>query len=69
MAEELSKEFGTVCKAFKCEVSDSDEVNAMLAAVKDAYGRDVDIGIANAGIALWKDAHENTDGASSQRQR
>jgi NAD(P)-dependent dehydrogenase (short-subunit alcohol dehydrogenase family) len=61
VAEELSKEFGTVCKAFKCEVSDSGEVNAMLAAVKDSYGRDVDIGIANAGIALWKDAHENTD--------
>lgn len=62
IAEDISRTFGVVCKAFKCEVSDSGEVNSMVNSVKEAFGREVDIGIANAGITLWKDAHENTDG-------
>jgi hypothetical protein len=34
----------------------------MLAEVEAAFGRKVDIGIANAGVSLWKDSHDNTDG-------
>lgn len=62
MAADISKTFGVDCRAFKCEVSHSDSVNQAVKAVQEAYGREVDIGIANAGICNWKDAHENTDG-------
>ena len=29
--------------------------------VPKAYGKQIDIGVANAGIALWKEAESNTD--------
>jgi hypothetical protein len=34
----------------------------MLLQVEQAFGQKVDIGIANAGVSLWKDTHDNTDG-------
>lgn len=61
VAKALAAETGTSCAAFKCEVSSSAEVNAMLEAVEKQFGRKVDIGVANAGITLWKDGHENGD--------
>jgi len=61
-AEKLSAETNTKVQAFKCEITSSAEVDSALEAVEKAYGKKVDIGIACAGIALWKDAHENTDG-------
>jgi hypothetical protein len=39
----------------------------MLAEVEAAFGRKVDIGIANAGVSLWKDSHDNTDGEWATR--
>lgn len=60
-AAQLSTECGVTVKAFKCEVTRSSEVDAAVKAVEEAYGKQVDIGIANAGVTLWKGAHENTD--------
>lgn len=60
-AATLASECGVQVKAFKCEVTQSGEVDAAVEAVEKAFGRAVDIGIANAGISLWKGAHENTD--------
>ncbi|WVQ91974.1 hypothetical protein IAS59_005782 [Cryptococcus gattii] len=48
-------------RAFKCEVTKSNEVDALVEQVRKEYNREIDIGVANAGISLWKDAHENTD--------
>lgn len=61
-AAELSKEAGVKVQAFECEVTDSAQVNSAIEDVEKAFGQKVDIGIACAGIALWKDAHDNTDG-------
>ncbi|WVQ74147.1 hypothetical protein IAR50_003739 [Cryptococcus sp. DSM 104548] len=61
IAEKLSKEYGVQVKAFKCEVTKSEEVDKVVEDVEKAFGKEVDIGVANAGVALWKDAHENTD--------
>ncbi|WVQ80309.1 hypothetical protein IAT38_002414 [Cryptococcus sp. DSM 104549] len=61
VAEQLSAEYGVKVRAFKCEVTKSEEVDQMVEEVEKAFGRKVDIGVANAGISLWKDAHENTD--------
>ncbi|RSH82863.1 hypothetical protein EHS25_005853 [Saitozyma podzolica] len=60
-AAQLTSDHGITAKSFRCEVSSSAEVDAMLAEVEAAFGRKVDIGIANAGVSLWKDSHDNTD--------
>jgi sorbose reductase len=62
LTEELSLSSGVKVRAFKCEVTDSAQVDRTIEAVEKEYGQKVDIGIASAGIALWKDAHDNTDG-------
>ncbi|ADV25346.1 cytoplasmic protein [Cryptococcus gattii E566] len=54
-------EYGKKIRAFKCEVTKSNEVDALVEQVRKEYNREIDIGVANAGISLWKDAHENTD--------
>lgn len=61
-AADLSKEAGVKVQAFKCEVTESSQVNSAIEDVEKAFGKKVDIGIACAGIALWKDAHDNNDG-------
>lgn len=61
-AAQLTSDHGITAKAFRCEVSSSAEVDGMLGEVEAAFGRKVDIGIANAGVSLWKDSHDNTDG-------
>lgn len=54
VAKELSDKHGTKVRAFKCEITKSSEVDALVEEVKKEYGKDVDIGVANAGkpIAL-----------------
>lgn len=62
IAKALCEEFGVVAKAFKCEASDSKDTDRMVQDVEACFGKKVDIAIANAGVALWKDAHAMTDG-------
>ncbi|ODN77310.1 cytoplasmic protein [Cryptococcus wingfieldii CBS 7118] len=62
VADKLSNEYGVTVKAFKCEVTESEEVDRVVGEVGKVFGKEVDIGVANAGVSLWKDAHENTDG-------
>ncbi|ODN73132.1 hypothetical protein L202_07698 [Cryptococcus amylolentus CBS 6039] len=61
VADKLSNEYGVTVKAFKCEVTKSKEVDRVVEEVGKVFGKEVDIGVANAGVSLWKDAHENTD--------
>lgn len=61
VAKELSDKYGKKIRAFKCEVTKSNEVDALVEQVRKEYNREIDICVANAGISLWKDAHENTD--------
>ncbi|RSH76785.1 uncharacterized protein EHS24_005363 [Apiotrichum porosum] len=61
IAKALCEEFGVVAKAFKCEASDSKDTDRMVQDVEACFGKKVDIAIANAGVALWKDAHAMTD--------
>jgi NAD(P)-dependent dehydrogenase (short-subunit alcohol dehydrogenase family) len=61
-ASELSSTHSVNIKAFKCNVKSSAEIDQCVEDVTKAYGRKVDIAIANAGVSLWKQAHENTDG-------
>ena len=68
-AADLSKETGVKVQAFKCEVTDSAQVNSAIEDVEKAFGQKVDIGIACAGIALWKAGHDNTDGGLSAGRR
>ncbi len=49
LATSLSEEFKVTVKAFKCEVSKSAEIDKMVEEVEKAFGKQVDIGIANAG--------------------
>jgi sorbose reductase len=60
--KELAVSHGVTILAFRCEVAKSEDVNALITDVEAAYGKKVDIGIACAGVTLWKDAHENGDG-------
>lgn len=60
-AAALSAECSVSVRAFRCEVTESAEVDAVVEAVAAAYGRAIDIGIANAGVALWRGAHETSD--------
>lgn len=48
-AAKLSAEHGVTVRAYKCEVTKSADVDAMLAAVQKDFGRQADIGVANAG--------------------
>jgi len=49
VAAKLSKEHGVTVRAYKCEVTSSAQVDAMLAAVEKDFGKKADIGVANAG--------------------
>ncbi|KAK8870090.1 hypothetical protein IAR55_000660 [Kwoniella newhampshirensis] len=61
VAKELSDKYKVRVKAFSCEVTQSEAVDKMVDAVEKAFSKKVDIGVANAGVSLWKDAHDNTD--------
>jgi NAD(P)-dependent dehydrogenase (short-subunit alcohol dehydrogenase family) len=49
VAEDLTKQYGTRVKAYKCEVSQSSDVDRTVEAVQKDYGKQIDIGVANAG--------------------
>lgn len=53
VAKELSDKYGTKVRAFKCEITKSSEVDALVEEVKKEYGKDVDIGVANAGKPVF----------------
>ncbi|WVO14625.1 hypothetical protein L204_102262 [Cryptococcus depauperatus] len=61
VAEELSQRCNVKVRAYKCEVTNSEEVDRVVIEVERDFGKEIDIGVANAGISLWKDAHENSD--------
>lgn len=61
VAASLAKEHGVRVEAFKCDVSKSDDVDRCVDEVTKAFGRQVDIGLANAGIAYWGDSHKMPD--------
>jgi NAD(P)-dependent dehydrogenase (short-subunit alcohol dehydrogenase family) len=58
VAEELSAAYGGRCLGLRCDVTDPDEVEAMAAATRGAYGR-IDILVNNAGTA-WGGPAETT---------
>lgn len=49
VAAELSKAYNVRVTAYRCAVTSSADVNQMLVDVEKAYGKKVDIGVANAG--------------------
>jgi sorbose reductase len=49
VAESLSKKFGVRVRAFKCNVNSSSEINQTVDDVHSSFGKQVDIGINNAG--------------------
>ncbi|ODN98963.1 hypothetical protein I350_07112 [Cryptococcus amylolentus CBS 6273] len=48
VADKLSNEYGVTVKAFKCEVTKSKEVDRVVEEVGKVFGKEVDIGVANA---------------------
>jgi len=50
-ADEISEQTGRVCRGYACDVSDADQVEALVARVLDEFGQ-VDILINNAGINI-----------------
>ncbi|ODO05045.1 hypothetical protein I350_05658 [Cryptococcus amylolentus CBS 6273] len=48
VADKLSKEYGVTVKAFKCEVTKGEEVDRVVEEVGKVFGKEVDIGVANA---------------------
>lgn len=61
VAEELSKKHGVRVRAYKCEVSQSSDVDKAVEQVQKDWGKQIDIGVANAGITLWQEAESNSD--------
>lgn len=45
----VSDKYGKKIRAFKCEVTKSNEVDALVEQVRKEYNREIDIGVANAG--------------------
>ncbi|KAF3941138.1 hypothetical protein ABW19_dt0210528 [Dactylella cylindrospora] len=50
-AEEISKEFGVVCKAYQVGVTDEAEVKKAVDSQVEEFGGKLDIFVANAGVA------------------
>ncbi|KAE8540843.1 hypothetical protein D1P53_003207 [Cryptococcus gattii VGV] len=48
VAKELSDKYGKKIRAFKCEVTKSSEVDALVEQVRNEYNREIDICVANA---------------------
>ncbi|KAH8084210.1 hypothetical protein HD553DRAFT_43800 [Filobasidium floriforme] len=61
VASQLSSKHGVTVKAFKCNVDSSAEIDKLVGDVQEAFGREVDIGVNNAGIALWQSSVHMTD--------
>ena len=60
VAEEIAKEFGVKTLAVRCDITDTDAVNAMVKTVLDHFGR-IDILINNAGTGAVAPAEDITD--------
>lgn len=54
-AAQVAKEFGVVCKAYKADMCDSEQVTAALEQIFQDFGQ-VDVFVANAGILLHGNA-------------
>ena len=62
IASDLAKEYGVQVKVFRCDVTVSSQVDAMVHSVEVEFGCKVDMAIANAGICIHEEAHQHTDG-------
>jgi NAD(P)-dependent dehydrogenase (short-subunit alcohol dehydrogenase family) len=50
VADDISKQYSITCRAFKCDVGKSKEVNIMVDDVQRSFGKEVDIAVCNAGM-------------------
>lgn len=62
VAKESYDKHGGKSRAFKCEITNIIEVDALFLGVKKEYGRGADIHVAITVHHSWKNASENTDG-------
>lgn len=63
-AEYLAKEYGVKCKAYKCNVSDSDDVEKVIGQIESDFGT-IDVFVANAGIPWTEGRSLNVEGFES----
>jgi NAD(P)-dependent dehydrogenase (short-subunit alcohol dehydrogenase family) len=61
VAEEIEKTFNSKALALVCDVSDSANVERMFSAIRESFGRDVDIMVNNAGVAESATIAKTTD--------
>lgn len=62
VAKELSSKYGVRCEAFKCDVGKSEDVDRTVQEVQEAFGRKIEIGVANAGeVATQKEQLRSLD--------
>ncbi|WVR06283.1 hypothetical protein IAU60_003313 [Kwoniella sp. DSM 27419] len=59
-AEAISKEFGVAVHVYKCAAEDSEKTNEMIDQIAKDVG-EIDVVVANAGVALWQEAIDMTD--------
>lgn len=57
----MASKYGIRAAAFACDVSQSSTIAKALQDIQQRFGKSVDIAVANAGVALWKAAEDNTD--------
>ncbi|WVF69250.1 hypothetical protein IAT40_004026 [Kwoniella sp. CBS 6097] len=60
IAEEISKEFGVPVHVYHCDAEDSKRTDEMIEQISKEIG-EIDVVVANAGVALWQEAIDMTD--------